>query len=84
MFSRFAIVAQRIGVYTARDYANIITHLVEYWNVAGVSGMSGEGAAAQDYLCRVGTHYQRFAERIGGRFARKPRAPLSWVFNRPA
>ena len=83
LFGRFAIVAQRIGVYTARDYADIIKHLVEYWNVAGLSGISGEGAAAQDYLCTVGTHYQRFAERIEGRFLRQPRAPLSWVFDRP-
>ncbi|MBI4323352.1 MAG: acyl-ACP desaturase [Candidatus Omnitrophica bacterium] len=83
LFNRFAIVAQRIGVYTARDYADIIEHLVEYWNVAGLSGMSGESAAAQDYLCALGAHYRRFAERIEGRSARHPRSPLSWIFDRP-
>lgn len=83
LFSRFVIVAQRIGVYTARDYADIIEHLVEYWNVAGLSGLSGEGAAAQDYLCTLGAHYQRFAERIEGRSARHPRSSLSWIFDRP-
>ena len=82
LFSRFAVVAQRIGVYTARDYAQIIEHLVEYWNVPAVSGISGAAAEAQEYLCRLAAHYQRFAERVEGRPARQPRAPLSWIFDR--
>ncbi len=83
VFGRFAIVAQRIGVYTARDYADIIEHLVKFWNVAGLSGLSGDGAAAQEYVCNLGSQYRRFAERVEGRSARHPRAPLSWIFDRP-
>lgn len=82
LFGRFAIVAQRTGVYTARDYADILEHLVKYWNIAGLVGLSGEPAAAQDYLCGLGAHYQRFAERIEGRPASHPRTPLSWIFGR--
>jgi hypothetical protein len=47
LFGRFAIVAQRIGVYTAYDYVDIIEHLVKYWNIAGVSGILGEGMEAR-------------------------------------
>lgn len=83
LFSRFAIVAQRIGVYTARDYAEIIEHLVEYWKVPSLSGFSGLAAKAQDYLCGLAAHYQRFAERVEGRIAKQSRAPLSWIFDRP-
>jgi acyl-[acyl-carrier-protein] desaturase len=83
LFSRFSIVAQRIGVYTARDYAQIIEHLVTYWNVSGVSGLSGEAAQAQEYLCGLAAHYQRFAERIEGRRADQSTTPLSWIFDRP-
>ncbi|MBI3320791.1 MAG: acyl-ACP desaturase [Candidatus Omnitrophica bacterium] len=82
LFSRFSVVAQRIGVYTARDYANIIEHLVTYWQVPGMSGLSGAAAEAQDYLCGLAAHYQRFAERVEARPARQPRAPLSWIFDR--
>ena len=82
LFSRFAVAAQRIGVYTAHDYAQIIEHLVEYWNVPAVSGISGAAAEAQEYLCHLAAHYQRFAERVEGRPARQPRAPLSWIFDR--
>lgn len=83
LFSRFSVVAQRIGVYTARDYADIIEHLVTYWQVPGMSGVSGAAAEAQDYLCGLAAHYRRFAERVEGRPARQPRAPLSWIFDRP-
>ncbi len=82
LFSRFSVVAQRIGVYTALDYANIIEHLVTYWQVPGVSGLSGAAAEAQDYLCGLAAHYQRFAERVKARPVRQPRAPLSWIFDR--
>ncbi len=82
LFSRFSVVAQRIGVYTARDYADIIEHLVTYWQVPWMSGVSGAATQAQDYLCGLAAHYQRFAERVDARPARQPRAPLSWIFDR--
>ena len=82
MFGRFAVVAQHLGVYTAHDYATIIEHLVAYWNVPGICGVSGEAAQAQEYLCNLGAHYHRFAERIAGRSAPRARAPLSWIFDR--
>ena len=82
LFSRFSVVAQRIGVYTAHDYADIIEHLVTYWQVPGMSGLSGAAAQAQDYLCGLAAHYQRFAQRVDARPARQPRAPLSWIFDR--
>ena len=83
LFGRFSIVAQRIGVYTARDYAQIIEHLVAFWNVPAMAGLSGEAAKAQDYLSGLGAHYHRFAERLEGRTESRPLAPLSWIFNRP-
>jgi len=43
LFGRFSTVAQRIDVYTAHDYATIIEHLMAYWDVAAISGLSGSG-----------------------------------------
>lgn len=82
LFGRFATVAQRIGVYTAHDYAQIIEHLVAHWRVSGIAGLSGEAAQAQEYLCGLSAHYHRFAERTGGRSAARTRTPLSWIFDR--
>src|SRR6478735_8221378 len=51
LFDHFAIVAQRTNVYTMRDYASIIEHLVAAWDIAG-RVVTGEAARAQDELCR--------------------------------
>jgi acyl-[acyl-carrier protein] desaturase len=50
LFEHFAAVAQRLGVYTVFDYADIVEHLVKTWRVAGRSA-SGKAARAQDFLC---------------------------------
>ena len=60
LFDHFAVIAQRTGVYTIHDYADIIDHLVKTWNVAGRS-VSGKAAKAQDYICRQAERYGHFA-----------------------
>jgi acyl-[acyl-carrier-protein] desaturase len=47
LFSDFSLVAQRTGVYTAGDYAEILEHLVNKWNVANIRGISSEAQKAQ-------------------------------------
>ena len=47
LFDHFAVVAQRTNVYTVRDYAAIIAHLVTAWDIAG-RVVSGEAARAQE------------------------------------
>ena len=55
-FDHFAVVAQRTNVYTVRDYASIIEHLVTAWDIAGRS-VTGEAARAQEELCRQSERY---------------------------
>jgi acyl-[acyl-carrier-protein] desaturase len=74
LFNRFSLVAQRIGVYTARDYADIIRHLIAYWRIPAMAGLSDTAAQAKEYLCGLAARYERFAERVEGRIATgKPR-----------
>ena len=54
LFDHFSIVAQRIGVYTAQHYAEIIDHLVSTWSVETRTGLSAEAAEAQEFLCNLG------------------------------
>ena len=84
LFRRFAAVAQRIGVYTALDYAQIIEHLVEYWHIPRLATLRGQAAEAQEYLCESAQHYRQFAERIAARLTRQPKAAFSWIFGRAA
>ncbi len=83
VFSHFSAVAQRIGVYTIRDYAGIVEHLVTYWGIADMKGFSGHAAAAQDYVSGLADVYRRAADRIDAQLRAQTQLPCSWVFNRP-
>ena len=78
LFTKFARVAQRTGVYTARDYAEIIEDLVQHWKVPTLSGLSGVAAEAQDYLCGLAERYRAIADRV---VVNDP-IPFSWICGR--
>jgi len=81
LFDHFAIVAQRTNVYTMRDYASIIEHLVAAWDIAGQS-VTGEAARAQDELCRQAERHLRLAERTASALAKQPPRAFSWIRDR--
>jgi acyl-[acyl-carrier-protein] desaturase len=78
LFSRFSRVAQRTGVYTAKDYADIVEDLVEHWKISTLHGLSDLAAEAQEYLCTLAERYRNLSDRI------KTGAPdkFSWIFGR--
>jgi acyl-[acyl-carrier-protein] desaturase len=78
LFTKFSAVAQNAGVYTAKDYAEIIGTLVEEWRVAGLSGLSDASAKAQEYLCGLAARYQKLAERVKFSGSEK----FSWIYDR--
>ncbi|KAL0377010.1 UNVERIFIED_CONTAM: Stearoyl-[acyl-carrier-protein] 9-desaturase, chloroplastic [Sesamum calycinum] len=79
LFDHFSAVAQRLGVYTARDYADILEHLVGRWKVENLMGLSAEGQKAQDYVCGLPPRIRRLEERAQGRARAKevPRIHLA-------
>ena len=81
LFDHFAIVAQRANVYTVRDYASIIEHLVRTWNIAG-RAVTGKAAQAQDDLCRQAERYARLAERTSATLQKQPPVAFSWIHDR--
>jgi acyl-[acyl-carrier-protein] desaturase len=81
LFDHFAIVAQRATVYTVRDYASIIEHLVKTWDIAGRS-VSGTAAQAQDDLCQQAERYARLAERMSAALDKRPPVAFSWICDR--
>ncbi|CAN6238200.1 unnamed protein product [Urochloa humidicola] len=82
LFARFSAVAQRLGVYTARDYADIIEFLVRRWGVADLTGLSGEGRRAQEFVCSLGPRFRRLEERAQDRAKEAEFAPVSWIYDR--
>ncbi|KAJ4825663.1 hypothetical protein Tsubulata_043586 [Turnera subulata] len=83
LFEHYSAVAQRVGVYTAGDYADILEFLVGTWKVEKVTGLCGEAARAQDFVCGLSPRIRRLAERAQGRVKQTPpMIPFSWVFGR--
>lgn len=82
LFEHFELVAQRAGVYTAFDYADILDHLIKRWKVETMAGLSDEAARDQDYLCGLSTRYRKLAERIQKKVKEYQPIPFSWIFNR--
>jgi acyl-[acyl-carrier protein] desaturase len=83
LFDHFSAVAQRLAVYTVSDYADIVRHLVQTWDVAGRS-VSGKAARMQEFLCGHAERIDAQAGRTAERLAAEPRVPFSWVHDRVA
>uniref|UniRef100_M4QUT3 Acyl-[acyl-carrier-protein] desaturase n=1 Tax=Camellia chekiangoleosa TaxID=450940 RepID=M4QUT3_9ERIC len=82
LFEHFSSVTQRLGVYTAKDYADILEFLVGRWNVEKLVGLSGEGRKAQDYVCGLAPRIRRLEERAQSRAKQASAVPFSWIFGR--
>jgi len=82
LFDNFSIIAQQLGVYTAKHYSEIVEHLVRTWNLENLTGLSSKAAEAQDYLCHLGSRYKKLAERSQRRKSRIEERKFSWIFNR--
>ncbi|KAH7290914.1 hypothetical protein KP509_30G069200 [Ceratopteris richardii] len=82
IFNNFSTIAQKTGVYTAKDYADILEHLIRRWNVDKLSALSSRGQQAQDYVCGLAARIRKLEERAQARSAKMPRtAAFSWIFN---
>ncbi|MBA0846731.1 hypothetical protein Goshw_006298 [Gossypium schwendimanii] len=82
LYQHFSAVAQRLGVYTADDYADILEFLVDKWKVKELSELSSEGRKAQEYVCLLAPKIRRLNDRAKARSKEAPRIPFSWIFGR--
>uniref|UniRef100_B7TZ44 Stearoyl-[acyl-carrier-protein] 9-desaturase, chloroplastic n=1 Tax=Spinacia oleracea TaxID=3562 RepID=B7TZ44_SPIOL len=82
LFDHFSAVAQRLGVNTAKDYADKLEFLVGRWEVEKLTGLSSEGQIAQDYVCSLPPRISRLEERARERAKQAPSMPFSWIFDR--
>jgi len=63
-FDQFSDSAQRIGVYTATDYVDILQKLVNRWEIEKMSGLTDEAEKARDYLMKLPARMARISERL--------------------
>lgn len=63
-FGHFTDAAQRLGVYTAVDYVDIMKQLIIDWNVESLSDLNESGEKARDYVLQLPNRLLRVAERM--------------------
>lgn len=63
-FQKFSESAERIGVYTAFDYIDILSKLNEMWNIDKITGLNDEAEKARDFLLKLPARMTRIAERM--------------------
>ncbi|UKJ08444.1 acyl-ACP desaturase [Solitalea lacus] len=63
-FGHFTDAAQRLGVYTATDYTDILRDLVTEWKIDQLTGLDDAGERARDYLMALPDRLNRVAERM--------------------
>ncbi|RYJ43870.1 acyl-ACP desaturase [Flavobacterium beibuense] len=63
-FEQFSDSAQRIGVYTALDYVDILRKLIDKWQIDKINGLTAEAEKARDFLMKLPDRMTRISERI--------------------
>ncbi|XP_058005508.1 stearoyl-[acyl-carrier-protein] 9-desaturase 5, chloroplastic isoform X2 [Hevea brasiliensis] len=82
LFDHYSAVAQRLGVYTAKDYADILEFLVGRWKVDKLTDLSSEGRRAQNFVCGLAPRFRKLEEKAQERAKKAPSIPCSWIFGR--
>ena len=62
-FAHFSDAAQRLGVYTSRDYTHILESLIQEWDIANIGSLTGAANKARDYLMTLPDRFKKISER---------------------
>ncbi|MCH7525465.1 MAG: acyl-ACP desaturase [Bacteroidetes bacterium] len=63
-FEEFSNTAQRIGVYTSKDYIDILEKLIKRWEIDNITSLTEEAEKARDYLMKLPARLLRITERM--------------------
>jgi acyl-[acyl-carrier-protein] desaturase len=76
-FVHFSETAQRIGVYTAKDYINIMDSLIGEWKIEWLDNLNDAAKRARDYVMSLPARLTKIAERSNP----EPSAyKFSWIY----
>ena len=63
-FEEFSNTAQRIGIYTGKDYVEILEKLIKRWEIDNITSLTEEAEKARDYLMKLPARLLRITERM--------------------
>ncbi|KAG5629410.1 hypothetical protein H5410_001127 [Solanum commersonii] len=80
LFENYSAVSQRLGVYTTRDYAEIVEFFITRWKLEKLEGLKGEARSAQDFVCKFPLTVRKLENRA--KKVESRRVKFSWIFNK--
>lgn len=63
-FEEFSNSAQKLGVYTANDYVEIMQKLIDKWDISKITNLTDEAEKARDYLMKLPNRMAKISERL--------------------
>jgi acyl-[acyl-carrier-protein] desaturase len=63
-FEEFSNSAQKLGVYTAQDYVDILQKLITRWDIGNITNLTAEAEKARDHLMNLPARMIRISERL--------------------
>lgn len=83
VFETVTWVSTNFGVWL-QDYASILEHLIQRWELEGMEGLSSEAQQAQEYVCKLPPRIRRLADRTLMRKekGKKREVPFTWIYDR--
>jgi acyl-[acyl-carrier-protein] desaturase len=63
-FEEFSNSAQKLGVYTANDYVEIMQKLIDKWEISKITNLTDEAEKARDYLMKLPDRMAKISERL--------------------
>jgi len=76
LWDHFSDSAQRCEVYTTQDYIDILTSLLETWNIGNLTGLTDEADKARSYVMRLPDRLAKIASRVK---IPEQQYPFRWV-----
>ena len=70
----YAVLGSIIEKVTSLDYTHILESLIQEWDIANISNLSGKAEKARDYLMGLPERFKRISER-------GLKAPVEYQFN---
>ena len=63
-FEQFSTSAQKLGVYTAMDYVEIMQKLIDKWEIDKINGLTDEAEKARDFIMKLPERMKKISERL--------------------
>jgi acyl-[acyl-carrier-protein] desaturase len=81
-YEHMADVVRRADIYGPRHYQEIVEELLEFWGIGALTGLSADGAAAQEKLMRIPARLGRMADYLDAKAAAPRTFSFDFIYDR--